>query len=99
ATQLTEKLKLTEDQKAKVKTIFLGQSAAMTKMRTENSGDREAMMASMKKLNEENDAKINALLNADQKKAYAEWQKERQENMRNRGGRGAGRGAPAEAKP
>ncbi|SMC97268.1 Spy/CpxP family protein refolding chaperone [Pedobacter nyackensis] len=98
ATQLTKKLSLTEDQKAKVKAIFLDQATAMTKMREESKGDREAMMAKMKTANEESDAKINALLNDEQKKAFAAWQVERKENMKNRGGRGAGQGTPAETK-
>ncbi|MNL67955.1 hypothetical protein D3C87_1926050 [compost metagenome] len=57
------------------------------------------MMAKMKTANEETDAKINALLNDEQKKAFAAWQVERKENMKNRAGRGAGQGAPADAKP
>lgn len=96
AAQLTKKLNLTEDQKAKVKAIFLEQTAAMTKVRTESKDDREGMMAKMKTMNDANDVKINALLTADQKKVFAEWQAERKENMKNRGGRGAGRGAAAD---
>jgi protein CpxP len=97
-TQLTKKLSLTEDQQVKVKAIFLDQATAMTKMREESKGDREAMMAKMKTANEESDAKINALLNDEQKKAFAAWQVERKENMKNRGARGAGQGAPADTK-
>lgn len=97
--QLTKKLNLTTDQQAKVKAIYLDQAAAMTKARTESKGDREGMMAKMKTMNEENDAKINALLTDDQKKAYSEWQTERRENMKNRGGRGAGRTGSGDAKP
>jgi hypothetical protein len=85
AEQLTKKLSLSEDQKAKVTAIFLDQAVAMKKAREENKGgDREAMMAKMKALNDENDVKINALLNDDQKKAFAEWKKERAENMKKR---------------
>lgn len=99
ATQLTKKLNLTEDQKSKVKTIFLDQASAMMKAREESKGDREAVMAKMKTINDANDVKINALLNDEQKKAFAEWQAERKENMKNRGGRGAGNGGPGGAKP
>lgn len=98
ATQLTKKLNLTDDQKAQVKTIYLDQAASMTKAKAESNGDKAGMMAKMKALNEENNAKINALLNEDQKKAYAAWQAERKEKMKNRGGKGAGKGAPAEVK-
>lgn len=96
--QLTKKLNLTEDQAAKVKTIFLDQATAMVKMREESKGDREGMMAKMKSLNDANDVKINAILNDDQKKAFTEWQVERKENMKRRG-MGPGKGAPGEAKP
>ncbi len=98
ATQLTKKLNLSEDQKAKVKTIFLDQAAAMTKIRTESKDDKAGAMAKMKALNEENDVKINALLNDDQKKAFAEWQTERKDRMKNRGGKGAGKDGPAKEK-
>ena len=98
AAQLTKKLSLTEDQKAKVKTIFLDQAVTMAKMREESKGDREGMMAKMKGINDANDVKINALLNDDQKKAFAEWQTERRENMKKRG-MGQGKGGPGEAKP
>jgi len=98
AAQLTKKLNLTEDQKAKVKTIFLDQATAMVKMREESKGDREGMMAKMKTINEANDVKINAILNDDQKKAFAEWQAERKENMKKRG-MGQGNGGSGDAKP
>lgn len=89
AEHLTKKLNLSEDQKAKVTAIFLDQAATMKKVREEGKGDRDAMMAKMKAVNEENDVKINALLNDDQKKAFAEWKTERAENMKKRmGGKG-----------
>lgn len=84
AEQLTKKLNLSEDQKAKVTAIFLDQAATMKKAREEGKGDRDAMMAKMKAVNEENDVKINALLNDDQKKAFADWKTERAENMKKR---------------
>lgn len=83
--QLTKKLNLSEDQKAKATAIFLDQAAAMKKAREEGKGDRAAMMAKMKTMNEENDAKINAILTSDeQKKAFAAWKQERAENMKKR---------------
>lgn len=89
AEQLTKKLSLTEDQKAKVTAIFLDQAVAMKKVREESKGDRAGMMAKMKAANDENDVKINALLNDDQKKAFADWKAERAENMKKRmGGKG-----------
>lgn len=82
--QLTEKLKLTDDQKAKVAVIYTEQGVSMAKLREEAKGDRAAMMASMSKANEEADAKVTALLNDDQKKAFATWKEERKEMMKKR---------------
>nr|WP_121274134.1 hypothetical protein [Pedobacter schmidteae] len=84
AEQLTKKLSLSEDQKTKVTAIYLDQAAAMKKVREEGKGDRAGMMAKMKTANEESDAKVNALLNDDQKKAFEAWKAERAENMKKR---------------
>ncbi|WP_449438743.1 hypothetical protein [Pedobacter steynii] len=56
----------------------------MKKLREDAGGDRDAMRAAMVKSNEESDAKINALLNDDQKKAYTTWKEERKEAMKKR---------------
>lgn len=82
--QLSEKLSLTADQKAKVTVIFLEQGIAMKKAREESKGDRVASMAKVKSINDENDVKINALLNDDQKKVFAQWKAERAEKMKKR---------------
>lgn len=82
--KLAEKLKLTEDQKAKVSVIYTEQGASMAKLREDAKGDRAAMMASMSKANEEADAKVTALLNDDQKKAFATWKEERKDMMKKR---------------
>lgn len=69
--QLVEKLKLTDDQKAKATVIITAQVAARTKMREEmQGGDRAAMMEKMQKIQAETQAKITEILNDDQKKAY-----------------------------
>ncbi|WEK18329.1 MAG: hypothetical protein P0Y49_16175 [Candidatus Pedobacter colombiensis] len=91
AAQLTKKLNLSDDQTSKVKAILLDQAKSMNKVREESKGDREGMMAKVKTINEENDVKINALLNDDQKKAYVAYKEERMKNMR-AGGAGGGRG-------
>lgn len=90
---LAEKLKLSDDQKTKVSAIYLEQATSMKKLREDAKGDRDAMMASMKKSNEESDTKITALLNDDQKKAYATWKEERKEMMK-KGAEGRGQGGP-----
>ena len=85
-TQLTEKLSLTADQQTRVKAIFLDQSTQMSKAREEAGDDRKAMRTKMMTMMQENNDKINALLNDDQKKTFAAYQEERKANMRNRGG-------------
>lgn len=90
--QLTKHLGLNEDQKAKVKAIYLEQTTNMMKVREESKGDRDAMMAKMKTAGEETDKKVGALLNDDQKKAYATWKEER---MKRRGQGRPGAGSPA----
>ncbi len=89
--RLAEKLSLTEDQKTKVSAIYLEQANAMVKLREEKTGDREAMRAAMTKSNEDAEAKVNALLNDDQKKTFAAWKVERQERMKKMGNGGPGR--------
>lgn len=88
---LTKKLSLTADQQTKVSAIYLEQATAMKKMREDASGDRDAMRAAMKKSSEESDAKVTALLNDDQKKAYTAYKEERKEAMKKRAeGNGGG---------
>lgn len=96
--QLAEKLKLSDDQKAKVSAIYLEQGTSMAKVREEAKGDRAAMTAAMTKANEATDTKITALLNDDQKKAFATWKEERKELMKKRM-EGRGQAGPGAAKP
>lgn len=83
--QLDEKLKLSDDQKAKLTTVFTEQADAMKKMREEaQGGDREAMREKMQKMRADNDAKVNAVLTEDQKKTYKTWQEEQRAEMQKR---------------
>ncbi|HMI00914.1 MAG TPA: hypothetical protein VK541_00450 [Pedobacter sp.] len=81
---LAEKLKLSDDQKAKVSAIYLEQGAKMRKLRDSLGDDRTAWRGVMVKANEQADAKITAVLNDDQKKAFATWVAERKEAMKKR---------------
>ncbi|MCX2429238.1 hypothetical protein [Pedobacter sp. GR22-10] len=82
---LDEKLKLSDDQKTKLTTVFTEQAEAMKKMREEMQGaDRDAMREKMQKLRAENDTKVSAVLNDDQKKTYEAWQKEQRAEMQKR---------------
>ncbi len=83
--QLDEKLKLSDDQKTKLTAVFTEQSEAMKKMREEaQAGDREAMREKIKKFRAENDVKVAAVLNDEQKKTYEAWQKEQRAEMQKR---------------
>jgi protein CpxP len=90
--QLTEKLKLTEDQKPKVMAVLVDQNVQMNKAREEANGDRDAMRTTFTKIQANSQVKVNALLTDEQKKAYASWQEERKAAMQNRGG---GMGGPS----
>ena len=94
--QLDEKLKLTEDQKTKLTTIFTDQVAAQKKQREEGAGaseDRAVRMERMQKQRADLETKIGAVLNDDQNKTYhkmmeeqkAEMQKRMQERQKNPG--------------
>lgn len=82
--QLAEKLKLSDDQKAKVHAIYLEQGPKMRKLRDSLGDDREGFRAAMLKSNAQNEAKISAVLTDDQKKAFTAWIKERNEAMKKR---------------
>ncbi|HKG06980.1 MAG TPA: hypothetical protein VKB19_11005 [Pedobacter sp.] len=82
--RLAEKIKLTDDQKAKVNAIYLEQGPKMRKLRDSLGDDRTAWRGAMTKVNEQSDAKISALLTEEQKKAFVAWQEERKEAMKKR---------------
>lgn len=84
--QLDEKLKLSDDQKTKLTTVFTEQAETMKKMREEmqGGGDRDAMREKMQKMRADNDAKVTAVLTDDQKKTYEAWQKEQRAEMEKR---------------
>ena len=91
--QLDEKVKLSDEQKTKAQVVYNEAVEAQKKMREEMMAggvDRQEMMGKMQKLNADVDAKINAFLSEEQKKAYKAWQDqlraERQKMMRERMG-------------
>jgi len=87
--RLPETLKLTADQKTKIESIFLSQAKSMDSLRTAGGGDREAMFAKLAPIRQETDKKISAILDEDQKKAFAAYQEEARKRM-GQGGRGQG---------
>jgi Spy/CpxP family protein refolding chaperone len=81
---LTEKLSLTDDQQAKVKTILEDTRSQMMKVMQDDSISREDKMAKGRSLREASNGKIRDLLTDDQKKKFDDMQKEAQERMRQR---------------
>ena len=88
-------LKLTEDQKKKLRTVFENQSARSQKMREQRqsqgqgqSQDQQAMMDAFRKIQEENNKEIVKVLTPAQAKQYTDMQQQ----MMNRRGQGGGQG-------
>lgn len=65
-----EELKLTDDQKTKITALQTEIQAEMQQAREDNGQDREAMMAAMKKINDDALTKANAILTADQQTRF-----------------------------
>lgn len=96
--QLDGKVKLTDDQKTKATAVYTAQADEMKKMREEmqtGGGDMTAMREKMTKMNADLDAKITAVLTAEQKTAYKTWQDEvkaaREKAMKERQAGGGGK--------
>ena len=73
---LTEKLSLTPDQQAKVKTILVDHHQQMESFMKDESGSKEDRMKKRKAMHDDLRAKLNGVLNDDQKKKFAEMQKD-----------------------
>ena len=81
---LTEKLTLTDDQQAKVKTILEDTRSQMTKIMQDQDMSREDKMAKGRSIREAGNTKIREVLTDEQKKKFDDLQKEMQERMRQR---------------
>jgi periplasmic protein CpxP/Spy len=77
-------LSLTPDQTAKAKPILFDAQAQGRKIREEYGDDREGAREAMREQAPKTDAKIEALLTAEQKKKYEEYKKERMQRMMER---------------
>lgn len=79
-----ESLKLSSEQKAQLKEVFIWSAEQMDSFRKANSGgDPQEMRAKIGPLQAETNSKVNALLNDEQKKAYQAILEERRGRMRN----------------
>lgn len=83
--RLKDSLSLNEDQSSKVLTIYQEMDQERSELFNASGGDRQAMMESMRGLNEKFDGKIEALLTPGQKVKFAAIKKQREAMRRNRG--------------
>jgi protein CpxP len=97
--KLTQVLSLSSDQQAQVKAILVAQRQQMNELRSAspaNGATADAQPAAreqFKSIHEATEAKINAVLNDEQKTKYAAWQQQRKQMMERR------RGTPESAPP
>jgi Spy/CpxP family protein refolding chaperone len=82
ANQLKESLKLNDEQSAKIKTIYEGQSKSMDSLRTALAGDRSGMREKMMPIITTTTDKIKAVLTPEQATAFQKQLDERMSRMR-----------------
>jgi protein CpxP len=76
---LSDKLNLTDDQKAKLKPVFQGQMQQMNAVREDSSLSQEQMRAKMKSIHESLHDQINAVLTPEQQAKFAQMRQEQME--------------------
>ena len=82
--RLGSKLNLSEDEKAQIKPIIVDRREKLAALQSDGSMRRRKKAREMKSIVEASDKKINALLNDDQKKQYAEIEQQMREQMKAR---------------
>ncbi len=82
---LKDSLKLNDEQAAKIKLIFDGQSEQMGAAFEKYSDNRDSMRTAMQEIMQKTDKKIISILTKDQAAKYDEMVKARRERMRQRG--------------
>jgi len=93
--ELTQQLKLTDEQKPKVKAILQDQHDQMRRLMEESSGTPEENRSKMREIHENSSAKIRELLTDEQKTKYDKLLEERRRRMEERR-RGPEGGPPPE---
>lgn len=78
-----EPLKLNQDQKVKLASVFLWSAQQIDSVRTQLNGDFSGMRTKMMPIQEQTNKMINLILNEDQRKAYEAILEERRARMRN----------------
>lgn len=94
AKQLQTQLKLTDDQYAKVLTVYQAQAKSRDSLMTAANGDRQAMMQGMRPMMQATMTKIQAILTPEQKTAWDKIQAEARERRQQQGGGMGGGGTP-----
>ncbi len=88
---LTKKLKLSDDQQAKLKPILEDQRTKMEQIHGDSSLSRQDRFGKMQELRQSSDAQIKSVLNEDQQKNFDKMREEQRGQMRqwNKGGENA----------
>jgi periplasmic protein CpxP/Spy len=81
---MTKRYNLSADQQSQVKPILVSQQKQMQELRGDSSLTHEDRMAKMKSIRADSNAKIEAILNDDQKKQFEQDQQHMQERMQQR---------------
>jgi periplasmic protein CpxP/Spy len=95
---LSKKLDLTDAQKPQVKAVLEDQDKKMRDLMENSSGPREENRAKMREIHESSNAKIRALLTAEQKTKFDKMQEEHRKQMEERR-RGGDEGVPPPPPP
>ncbi len=94
-TRMTKRYNLSADQQSQIKPILASQQQQMQALHGDSSMSREDRMAKMQSIHSDSNSKIEAILNADQKKQFEQDQQRMQERMQQRGQGGGPGGASA----
>jgi Spy/CpxP family protein refolding chaperone len=83
-TRMSNKLNLSEDQKAKITPIIADRQTQMRALMADTSSRRMQKARKAKSIMSDSDKKIEAVLTSDQKKTYAEMKEQMKEQMQAR---------------
>ena len=83
AERMSQELDLDEERTKQVKELFFSCSEKQSQVREENGGDREAMRAAMREINEEQDKELQKILSEEE---WNKWLEVRDNFRRRRGG-------------
>ncbi|MGH7564983.1 MAG: Spy/CpxP family protein refolding chaperone [Gemmatimonadota bacterium] len=98
--KLQEELGLDDQQAEQIRAIFAEQHAAFERLREEEGGDRESRRDAFRQLHEETHARVQAVLNEQQRTRLEELRAEHRERHGDRGhGRSGHEGHPPKDRP